>query len=114
MRYLACLLALLCAACGTPPTPTPVAPLVFTGAGATDSARFTLPAGDYTVTWHTTPQGNMPCVLVGTLFEQGSTVPRDFGLTGSPPVRFNGLDAGNYYVHVSSACPWQVTIQPAH
>ena len=112
IALLGCLL--LCAACGADPTPTPVAPLTFTGTGTTDSARFTLPAGDYLVTWQTTPQGDTPCVLGGTLFQEGTTTPRDFGLAGPPPVRYTGLDAGRYYVHVAASCPWHVVIAPAH
>jgi hypothetical protein len=48
MRYLCLLVCLLCLACDTaaPVTPTPIAPLSFTGTGDTDTARFALPEGD--------------------------------------------------------------------
>ena len=113
MRYLACLLALLCAACGTPPTPTPVAPMVFTGAGETDTARFTL-TGAYTRTWQGTPGADgAPCIAGGALFpvDGRGTL---FGGADPPPRRINDLH-GKYYLHlIAPGCTMTVTLQPAH
>lgn len=103
----------LLTACGTEPTPTPIAPLTFTGAGETDTARFTL-TGDYTLTWQgTSGADGTPCIVGGVLFPadgRGIT----FGINDPPPRRINGL-SGEYYLHmIAPRCTYSVTIQPVH
>jgi hypothetical protein len=115
MRYLCLLVGLLCLACDTAPvTPTPVAPLSFTGTGNTDTARFALPEGDYTLRWQGYPNSDPRCILVGRLFPADPTNSIEFGATVSGQTRVNGLRAGTYYLHIAAgACAWGVTIEAA-
>jgi hypothetical protein len=116
MRYLCLLVCLLCLACDTaaPVTPTPIAPLSFTGTGDTDTARFALPEGDYTLRWQGYPNSDPRCVLIGRLFPADPTNSIEFGATVSGQTRVNGLRAGMYYLHIAAgACAWGVTVEAA-
>jgi hypothetical protein len=115
MRYLCLLVGLLCLACDTaaPVTPTPIAPLSFTGTGNTDTARFTLlVGGDYTVQW---TAGGDACQFGAVLAGGDAIPPRQIGfLDTANPQRWNSLAAGSYYWIVSSRCPWTLLMEPAH
>jgi hypothetical protein len=118
MRTLLCLLGLLVVACGPAPaaTPTPVAPLTFEGISSGDTARFTLPAGDYTVLWQANPLSDPACSLIGLLIPNDDAIHGyEFGHTNQGRTRINGVLSATYYVHVASgSCGWTVGVQPAH
>lgn len=101
-------------------------PVTIEGEGGFNSAPFSLPAGNYLVTWTAKPQASsrvnqcfygaslkpVTPAAPGSGFISASLGNAQVDGTKTGETRIYNVPAGDYYVTASSSCRWSVTLTP--